>query len=989
MLWLLLAVSIESATAAVETPAHQMHWRQWSVADGLPQVTVNEVVQGPNGYLWLATQDGVARFDGVRFENFTLADHPGLGHAVVQALAFDAEETLWIGTMTGLALLRAGRLESVSPADASTLGMVLTLAPRRQGGVWIGTRTGLWWAQGSRVEALATALDSEPVVAVVDLPGQLPVAVGRRRLLIDPEGEARLLELDGRVPAVLTAVGAARGLWLGTTDGLFLVALDGRVLAREARGREVERIAADGDGGLWLATDQGLWRRPPSGEAESLDLDLLPASTWVRAVFVDREHSLWVGTQLSGLHRGHATRFRRLGARDGLPAGAVWAVSAGSGGQLWAGTPDGVYRGGLGGFEKLPVGDQLPHPMVVAALEDRLGGQWFGTRKGLAYRPADGPRLQTVKELGASMVSTLLMDDDGSVLAGGVEGLFRIRGNAVTRIDLSALGEVGAISALARDARGRIWLGHEAGVGLREDGRWRAAGGRGAGELSVFSLSPFGEGVLAAGFGSLSYVDAERIQALGTDQGFGSQTITYSQVEADRLWFWSVLGIGSVSLEALQALLEGRSERVQPRFFGSGSDSTLGQCNGGHQAAGVISEGRWLWCPSLDGLLVLDLERTQPAARGPVALLESLQTGHRAYPTTAPLELGAEERDLSLQFTSLSLSAPEQLRFEARLVGYDRVWQTLADRRTAYYTNLPPGRYRFEARAIDADGVRGEAVGVDFSIDARWHETLAARFGAFGALAVLAWLLVHTRIRLLKRQRTRLEARVQARTRELAQANERLRAASLTDPLTGLHNRRFLSEQLQLELARCRRQRARGEGGELVLLLIDLDHFKSINDRYGHAVGDAVLCETAERLRALARASDFVLRWGGEEFLLIARDCGWIGAAALAQRVREALSRRPFEVSTRALAVTGSIGFARWPGQTASGDDWTLALALADAGTYIAKREGRNRAVGVDLLRSPPAQGFGSELIEEPMRLEKEGWIALLRGPDTAAAAQS
>jgi diguanylate cyclase (GGDEF)-like protein len=261
------------------------------------------------------------------------------------------------------------------------------------------------------------------------------------------------------------------------------------------------------------------------------------------------------------------------------------------------------------------------------------------------------------------------------------------------------------------------------------------------------------------------------------------------------------------------------------------------------------------------------------------------------------------------------------------------------------YSRLPPGDYEFRVLARDGAGVESGPLSLRFHIDSPWWRRAWAI--ALYALAMIGFGLGIGRLR--ARAQTRradaLELEVKERTRMLAEANRQLEHAALTDPLTGLWNRRYFAMQMQPEAERAMRRVPLGEhAADLILLLIDIDHFKRVNDSYGHAVGDAVLVEFARRLNALVRSGDIALRWGGEEFLIALRDAERDAAPLFAARVRQAVNAAPFVVGTQRIAITCSIGWAAFPFRRQAPHAQTLeqVIALADQALYRAKEGGRD-----------------------------------------------
>jgi diguanylate cyclase (GGDEF)-like protein len=326
---------------------------------------------------------------------------------------------------------------------------------------------------------------------------------------------------------------------------------------------------------------------------------------------------------------------------------------------------------------------------------------------------------------------------------------------------------------------------------------------------------------------------------------------------------------------------------------------------------------------------------------------------------------GRRGRDLTAEFSALSYFKPDIIDYEYRLSGLDDAWQRATETR-ARWTQLPAGSYRFETRARLRPGAFGEPVGIAFTIEPAWWQTWWAR--GLGLLVIIGLIFAghRTRVALLRRRNRELQALVEQRTAELETANELLRNLSVTDALTGMKNRRYLESDPTTG------------SGEMIFLLIDVDRFKEINDRLGHAAGDEVLIGLHQLLGTLMRDSDTLVRWGGEELLFIARKASRSDAPAIAERIRAAVEEHHFP---HAIRITCSLGFASWP--FVEGASWQDVIDVADVCLYAAKAAGRNCWVGVKPLA--PGPDLVARLRDSLAEVVRAGQVELL----VTAAARS
>lgn len=376
-----------------------------------------------------------------------------------------------------------------------------------------------------------------------------------------------------------------------------------------------------------------------------------------------------------------------------------------------------------------------------------------------------------------------------------------------------------------------------------------------------------------------------------------------------------------------------------------------------------------------------ELARVSSAPDQPARLLQALVTPHH-------------QNTLQLRFSALSYTDQSGVHYQARLQGLNGDWYD-SPTREARYAGLAPGEYRLQLLARYRDGPWGPVTELPLTVRPAWWQTTSFKLSVAGALALLLWGLERRRVARHRTQTAQLEALVVSRTQELAVANEQLRLQSLTDPLTQLHNRRYLHEVMAQQVAlvdrelrgRVLRQARLSQPGEgLALVMVDLDHFKSVNDQHGRAAGDLVLQQVAALLRDCTRESDTVARWGGEEFAVVGRQASPQDAVTLVERIRSRVEAHAFHLDDgTVLRRTCSIGFAVYPFIAAEPQRlaWETLFQLADRCLYVAKRNGRNRAVGVQprlarLQEAADVEALCQCLDDELAALVAEGWLEVL-----------
>ena len=970
LLSLLLGAAGPAFALLPDKPFHQYVQERWSTQAGLPQVSGNALAQDGMGYVWVGTQTGLARFDGVRFTTFTPVDTPALPGAWIRVLRTDANGALWIGTYQGVAVHDIRGFRAIAPPDNMPAPDVLDIAFAANGEVLVASEQGVFTVVDDRLQLLESApRPARALLARTD--GVWVGSVGGVVRVADGAVQVLPLSIDMRDVAVTALREVSGRVWLGTRRGLFVRDGDAwRRVSVQAPGFSdglITFLQDDRDGNLWVGTEHGVIRLR---DGRPLEWVGARSPEYIRAPLSaceDREGNLWLGSQSEGVVRVRTGWARRYSMPEGLYEPLVWSLAPGANGDIWVGTNDGLARWADGRFEKVVSGDELPHPQAYSLLAES-DQVWIGTRHGLALWRDGAVKTPTeFLPLANAQINGIVRDPGdgagngtGDLWLATSEGLFRLHAGRLQRLLPESPTAPMAVRFLLQ----------------RHDGTW-LAGGRGGvwrvvsdrlerftasdelpAALDVTALYEWPDGrLLVGGLTEHGYLfDGAHWRTLGPEQGLPAN-VPFFFVERDGFfWMAGIRGISRVPVADLRALLAGQRTRVRGEMIvNERGDLRSGQqgscCNGAGNSKGLFANGS-LWLPSRDGIVALAPGEVVKNAVAPTVYIEQVRVGEQWHDTllaTLP-PLPAGMRDMVFAFAALSYQDPRSTLIHYRLHGYDRRWSVLADGapRQANYTNLPPGSYRFEVRAANNAGVQAvEPAQLSFTIPPLWHETVL--FRSTVVLALLAVLVIGVR-RVLHRhavQEAHLQRLVDHRTAELKALNERLSEASQTDPLTGLRNRRFLELQMPADIGFYDRELPALNGHQQVMLfaLLDLDHFKRINDQHGHLEGDRVLLQVALQLRGLLRTGDYVVRWGGEEFLLIFRPMPNQSLAVMGERLCQTIASHPFALANgRTLTLTVSVGLAEYPlfhdGHIRLG--WEDMIELADKALYWVKRHGRN-----------------------------------------------
>jgi len=712
--WLLLLSTTPVPANGTRLPV-QLVVDEWLVKDGLPPGGIRAIVQTPDGYLWLASSGGLVRFDGVRFSpSQELQKALGREMVVASALLLTRDGALWVAGNGFLARLQDGQC-SVFKGEI----VISCLEESADGSIWVG----LNWAGLRRFED-GRFIDYPSVTGHIrtiheDRQGNVwlgGIWDGLYRL--DSKGLAGYTARDGLLDPHINALWEDRtgNLWVATRRGLNRFR-DGKFVPVGIPGA-VTSLWEDRKGVLWVGRAPGSVSRVAGGKIEPVpEIELLDND--INCLYEDREGSIWVGTS-DGLSRLRNSKFRLYTTREGLAHNKAAGIIEGDDGTIW------VFSDG-GGLSAIKDGkirvfttrDGLASSFGGSLFQSRDGSVWAGTANGLS-RIRNG-RITSFSTglLAHRYVSAIYEDQEGLVIAIAALGLFRFEEGKLRPYLADQIGESPFIYQAYQARNGSIWLASGAGlITIKNDQAIFLTHEDGLLDNNVQSIGEDLEGNLwlASAKAGVACLKDGLVWTLSMKEGLYDDRVT--RILPDHhgnLWMACPRGVFRVTKRQIDDYLGGRAGKVDSIAYGAADGMKSSECSYGAQTPGCRTRDGLLWFPTTRGVVAVDPAEVNFNFLPPPVAIEQLIVDDVALPPTENLELPPGRRRIAFHFTGLSLLVPEKVQFRYRLEGFDQGWLSAGDRRAAYYTNVPPGRYRFLVTASNNDGVWNQT-GASFSL---------------------------------------------------------------------------------------------------------------------------------------------------------------------------------------------------------------------------------------------------------------------------------
>ncbi|MCC7085442.1 MAG: hypothetical protein IT427_10585 [Pirellulales bacterium] len=757
------ALALDPSRALTQT----IH-RIWQTQQGLPQGTIYCVYQTQDRYLWLGTKTGLVRFDGVQFTVMPALGGVSLENVWIRQLCEDRQGGLWIATDgDGLIRWKDGQAMRFSTDDGLPSNDVQCLLVDREQAVWIGTDRGLARFAAGRIET--STGDDGPITDAINaicetIDGKIWVAGDGNRLYLRQSADFTAMVLDSLPNSTaLTAFAAAAdgSLWVGSSHGLVQL----------QRGRQ-RRFSADdglsdeqifcltlgGRDSLWIGTGDGFNRLRDNRFQSFRTRDGLSQST-VYSICEDHEGSLWVGTKL-GLNQFVDRRTIPFTMSEGLPSNRTGPIEQDRAGNLWVGTLDaGLARWNGTGFTTLNAADGLPSDSILALAAAGDDSLWVATNRGLCRvkeqtiidTPAGSAALPTAGIL------ALCCDSQGTLWIGTATGIVSWKDGQLTKAHLpKEISAQASVVAIAEHGERTVIAALEEGPLVRcRDGQWSRFETHRLRPKYVSALCSVGQTLYVATAGDGLYAfDSQRAIHLSVREGlYDDELFGLVSDKQGRLWIACSKGVFSIEQADVGRFAAGRIAAVSTTPLSPLDALRTVECQPGVQPAAKLARDGRLWFSTIRGVLVIDpsqLQRNLPATSVVVedAIINGKSENPRQFQSVPP-----GNANLAFRYAALSYTSPTRIAFRYQLEGFDRHWIDAGSRREAFYTNIPPGNYRFVVAAKNVDGKSYEvATPVMLSIAPRWYQTAWFVPACATAIALAIWFAYRLRVRAIRRQ---------------------------------------------------------------------------------------------------------------------------------------------------------------------------------------------------------------------------------------------
>lgn len=768
----------------------------WQTDNGLPQNSVSSIKQDANGYLWLGTEEGLARFDGIRFSIFDKKTVEAFQINDVVALHTSPSGALWIGTRGGGLLQFSDGIFTGFDSDVElSSDFITSLYEDSRGVLWIGTYGGgLIRKQGNTFTSLGPDEGFEgDFISAIFVDHQNNIWVGTEIGLFQIQQDRFVRVVDTPLSAAfITTIFEDKNqrLWFGTRDqGLFVLKNGEWHHFHDTfmTSNYVTTFLEDTAGSMWLGVTGGHLVRFTGGRLDQYEIDSSYDGNDLIALHQDQEGSLWIGTRGSGLHRLRNAKFTPFAAKEGLSTDRTYSVFENEGGEIWVGTSAGLQLISSPDTLAFTIEDKLSNKEILSVYGDASGnGVWAGTYGEGLFRVKDGDKTSnftTEQGLVSNNIFALYQDRRQKLWVGTDAGLSIYSDGEFENITPDNGLPSPFITAIEPHHTGAMWIGtYDAGLVQYKAGQFRRiTKEEGLGSNGILALHEDAEGALWVGTfgGGLTRIFKDQVTTYTTREGlFNDNVYVILEDDANNLWMSCNKGIFRVNKTDLEQFASGQDSVIHSVVYNKHDGLRNAEATGGQQPAGWKSKDGRLWFPTIAGLVTIDPNHTPVNDNVPSLVIEALDVDNESITLDENLELKAGSNKLAFTFTALSLSIPERVKFSFKMDGIDADWSQPDTRREAFYTNLSPGTYTFRVKASNNDGVwNEEGTTISFYLKPFYYQTTWFKMLLGLGFVVMFFAGYKIRMRQMKLRQQELEHTVEIRTRDLREEKEKTEKA--------------------------------------------------------------------------------------------------------------------------------------------------------------------------------------------------------------------
>ncbi|WP_168427360.1 ligand-binding sensor domain-containing protein [Candidatus Colwellia aromaticivorans] len=941
-------------------PIDSYFTQTWDTRDGLPHNGINALTQTSDGYLWIATWEGFTRFNGREFKLFTRGSKAGLPDSAIKSLTATQNGELLVSGARGGISIRKNR-EWQPQYSAST--MVNHAIFDNKKNIWLALEgKGLVYRDVTtkhddtiigNLRAFKLLIDAENTLWVATNNGLYSV---KNKTLVSHFNEHFGLP-DAPVLSLLLT--SNNQLIVGTERGAFI--LDNGYftpLHQELSHEAVTSLLEDKNNDIWFGTQKhGVFRLSDHG-IEKLDDNKGLPNNRISSLYQDKEDSIWVGTS-SGLFRLREAPFITLTSKQGLSGDYIRSVLAHSDGSLWVGSSQGLNK--LRGKKVVSISpteinskDDTSVKSILSLAQGQNNQVLVGTYNSGVYKVVGNtmqPFFNKEQGLPSNEVRSILFDSNKNIWIGTATGLVKITNEGlISQFNKQTGLPDNFIMALTEDSHGRIWIGTGIGVASYQDGI-----------IQTYRLNDEFNAEYAFGFNV-----EDNVIWLATDRGLIQIDLLTNDIKSvsrknglpidklfqvvidhnDTFWLSSNRGIIKVTREEINKAVANQDEIINYEIFAQGVGLLSSQANGGSTPAATLHNDGSVWFATAKGVSQVTHQRLQRMSeRHLPVLIEQLIVDNQEY----PLKLKGENKALShvkllagasrvtIHYAGLGFLMSENIQYQTQLVGFDTGWINKNNQTYTEFTNLAPGEYTFKMRAKYPNGKwQNQEAMLTFIIPFHFWQTLLFKVFIIASALSLLYLFYRYRIVVIQQSEEKLKRLVAKQTLDFKKQATLFSYQAVHDQLTGLPNRRAFDEWCVSDF-----KEAQGHSTPLSLAIIDIDHFKIVNDTYSHIVGDQVIKAFATiLLELLPSCSQQVklARWGGEEFTLLIC-ANKEQAMHFCELIRTTIENNDFSSIAQDLKLTISIGLT----DNSNLVEYNQMITLADHALYYSKHNGRNQ----------------------------------------------